>query len=150
MAYSTVSDVQSLVKWITFGSSSKVTSTEVTDFHIVNADAYIDAKLGAKYVVPITDSDDIKILNFISARLAACKVAEILVLQTSGRLPEIVSKWCKDAEKRLNDILDFDILLPNSTKHDSTRGLWSYTAHGDADNDYAETDPVWELSKDQW
>lgn len=150
MAYSTLANVQSLIKWCTFSATSKVTSTEVAGTHIAEADAYIDGKISKKYQVPITDSDDIKILSFISARIAACKIAEILVLQTSGELPEIVSKWCEDANMRLGEILSFTLDLPNSTKLDSTRGLYSYTAHGNSDNDNAGVAPVWEIGEDQW
>jgi len=143
MAYATLANIQALIKWVTFSASSKVTSTEVTDIHIAEADAYIDSKLGKKYQVPITNATDVKILQFISARLAAVKIAEILVLQTSGEMPAIVTRWYDDANKRLEEILDFTVDLPNSTKLDSTRGLYSYT-------DTEDIDPIWKLSEEQW
>ena len=148
MAYSTVTNVQALIKWITFSASSKVTSTEVTDTHIVEADAYINSKLSKKYATPITNSTDIKVLQFISSRMAACKIAEILILQTSGEMPAIVERWYLDANTRLDEILNFTVDLPNSTKLDSTRGLYSFTAYGNGTED--APDPQWELNEEQW
>jgi hypothetical protein len=143
MAYATLANVQALIKWVTFSASSKVTSTEVTDMHIVEADAYIDSKLCKKYQVPITNATDLKVLQFISTRLAAVKIAEILVLQTSGEMPAIVERWFMDANARLEEILNFTVDLPSSTKLDSTRGLYSYT-------DTEEIDPIWKIGEDQW
>jgi hypothetical protein len=150
MAYSTIDDVQALIKWLIFTASSKVTSADVTNIHIPEADAYIDSRIASVYVTPITDATDLKVLKFISERIAACNIAKILVLQTSGDLPEIVKTWCDDAETRLNEIVTKTITLPNTTPQDSTRGLYSFTAHGSADNDYDDVDPLWCLDKEQW
>ena len=62
MAYCLYTDVQKIIKWTTFSATSKVTTSDITNFFIPEADAYIDAKLERVYVVPITDSDDITIL----------------------------------------------------------------------------------------
>lgn len=149
MAYSTVANVQTLIKWTTFSSTSKVTTTEVTEF-INEADAIINNRISSVYQTPITDSDDIEILKYISCRLAAFEVANALVLQTAGKLPEITSKWKEDADKRLMQIISRDLLLPNSTENDSTRGLYSFTSHGNSDNDHESTGPQWKLGSDDW
>jgi hypothetical protein len=150
MAYSVLADVQSLIKWITFDATSKVTSTEVTSTFIAEADAYIDSKLERIYAVPVTDADDIEILRYISCRKAACAIAKVLMLQASGQFVEIVKSWCEDAETKLQEILDGTVTLPNTTEVDTTSGLYSYMAHGNGDNDYAESEPIWKRTEDQW
>jgi hypothetical protein len=45
MSYCGLVDVQKLLKWFTFSSSSKVTSSEVTSYFIPEADKIIDSKL---------------------------------------------------------------------------------------------------------
>ena len=47
-------------------------------------------------------------------------------------------------------IISRELILPNSTEKDSTNGLYSFTSHGNSDNDYKDTDPVWKLGSDQW
>lgn len=146
MAYCTVDDVQKLLKWFTINSTSKITSTEVTNSWIPEADTTIDAKLQRVYTVPITDSDDIEILKYISCRIVACEMAHVLILQADGKISEIVQRWCTQATERLNAILSQEILLPNSTLLDSSDGgrLYSFTAHGNGT--YEAPDPQWYLN----
>jgi hypothetical protein len=152
MAYCTIADVQKLLKWFIFSASSKVTSTEVTSYYIPEADTIIDSKLSRIYEIPITDSDDIEVLKFISCRIVACEIAHVLILQSGGEISEIVSRWCEQANERLNDILTQVILLPNSTlldnSGDSGGRLYSFTAHGNSDNDAPES--IWKLNEEQW
>lgn len=146
MAYSALADVQRLIKWVEFDATSKVTSTEVTTYFIAEADTFIDAKLSRVYEVPITDSDDIDILKYISCRIAACEIANVLIVQANGDLSEIVQRWCEQAKERLLDILTQDILLENSTLLDAsgTGRLYSFTAHGN--DTYDAPDPIWYIN----
>lgn len=150
MAYCDYTDIQRLIKWVVFSGSSKITITDLTNEYIPDADNYIDSKLERLYTVPITDSDDIdNILKYISARLAASEAAQVLVLQASGQIPPVVKEWKKDAEARLEKILNLEIDLSNSDKLTLTHGrFYSYTAHGDDDND--APDAIWEMNTDQW
>jgi hypothetical protein len=147
--YCNVENVQSLIKWTTFTDSSKVTRNDVTNF-ILEADAFINNRLNSVYETPITDNDDTEILKYISCRLAAFEVAQVLVLQTSGKMPEITYQWKGTATKRLGQIISRDIILLNSTQQDTTKGLYSFTSHGNSDNDYEDTDPLWKLGTEQW
>jgi len=148
--YSSTGDVQALVKWCTFSATSKITLTEVENY-INDADVYIDSLLERIYVVPITNISDREILKYISARFAASEIAQVLTLQASGSIiPPVVTKWESQAKLRLESILDFTVDLPNSSALDSTRGIWSYTACGDADNDFAVTDALWKMNGDNW
>jgi|WetSurMetagenome_2_1015567.scaffolds.fasta_scaffold180052_3 hypothetical protein len=149
MAYSSASDIQALIKWVVFSTSSKVTLAEL-DNYISDADAFINSKLERVYVVPITHLNDIEILKYISARFAACEVAQVLILQAGGKIPDIVTQWRKDATERLALILDLTIDLPNTTKLVSSNGLYSYTYNGNEENDYEDTPPIWNMSKDEW
>jgi len=146
MAYSALADVQRLIKWVTFDATSKVTATEVTNYFIAEADTFIDSKLARVYEVPITNSDDIEIIKYISCRMAACEIAHVLILQADGDLPEIASRWCEQAKDRLLAILTQDILLPNSTLLDAsgTGRLYSFTAHGN--DTYDAPDPIYYMN----
>lgn len=144
MAYSDSNDIQALIKWATFNTNSKITLAELTGY-ILDADTIIDSKLERIYQVPITNVDDINILKYISARLAASEIAQVLVLQANGEIPPVISNWQKVANDRLERIVDGTIDLPNSTKLVSNKGLYSYTA--DTAN---ECTPKWTMSGDEW
>lgn len=154
MAYCGLEDVQKLLKWFTFSTSSKVTSAEVTGYYIPEADQTIDAKLQRIYTVPITDVSDIEILKFISCRIVACEIAHVLILQGSGEVSPIVNRWCDQAKERLEKIMSQEILLPNSTlldaSDDSGGRLYSFTAHGSDTLGEEAPDPVWNMNTDQW
>lgn len=151
MAYSTIDDVQKLLKWFEFSSTSKVTSDEITNEFIPEADNIIDSKLGRVYQLPI-HPDDIEILTYISCRMVACEVSHVLILQTSGDLSDIAMRWCDQAKERLEEILTQDILLPNSTLLDSTQAhggrLYSSSAFGTDTQPAPET--IWKMGTQQW
>ena len=152
MAYCELADIQKLLKWFTFSTSSKVTIDDVNNYYIPEADTIIDSKLQQYYVVPITDADDIEILQFISCRMCACEIAHVIILQADGDISDIVNRWCNQAKEKLQDILDRKILLPNSTLLDSGNRLYSFTAHGSTflDEEAPADEPIWKISTDQW
>ena len=65
MAYCTYTDVQSEFLKLDLSGNTKVTEAEVTEF-IVQADYYIDSKLGNKYIVPARSNWRIMLLSCIS------------------------------------------------------------------------------------
>ena len=150
MAYCGLADVQKLLKWFTFSTDSKVTTTEVTSFYIPEADKTIDSKLQRIYTVPITNVDDIEIIKFISCRIVACEIAHVLILQSNGEISEIVTRWCDQAKERLEQILSQEILLPNSTLLASEGRLYSFCAHGNDTLDEEAPDPIWNMNENQW
>jgi hypothetical protein len=149
MAYCTTNDVDRLLKWFEFSASSKITTTELTTYFIPEVDAIINAKLSNTYTVPITDSDDLEVIKYAACRMVACEVAHVLILQSRGNLeiPNIVQRWCDKAKETLEGIIDQSIPLPNSTLKVDDR-LWSFTAHGDSEND--APDRTWERGTIQW
>lgn len=144
MAYCDSSDIQSLIKWVTFSATSKVTTTELQEY-ISESDTIIDAKLDRIYQVPITNADDINILKYISARLTASEVAQILVLHSAGQIPPVIKKWQDSAYEQLEKIVEGIIELPNSAKATNSKGLYSYTA--DKNNNCTA---VWSMKDDNW
>lgn len=153
MAYCSLSDVQSLLQWFDFSSTSQVTIDEVNNFFIPEADTIIDSKLSRVYVTPITDADDMEIIKYISCRMVACEIAHVLVLQASGDISPIVTRWCEQAKEKLDDILTQDILLPNSDLLDDDGGtdsgrLYSFTAFGNDEEDAPA--PIWHINESQW
>jgi len=147
--YSDTNNIQTLIKWCTFSDTSKITVTEIQQF-INDADAYIDSVLYKLYVTPITNYLDIEVLKPISARLAAIEIAHVLIVQAGGECPVIVQHWEEQVKDKLDKLLSYTIVLPNSTRQVVSRGLYSYTAHGNADNGNIATEPEWELAEEQW
>jgi len=147
MAYTTYQEVDRLLKWFSFSASSKVTITDVNTYFIPEADVIIDGYIGRIYELPITDSDDLLILKYISTRICACEIAHVLVLQASGEISPIVQRWCDSAKQKLQDIMSRKLPLPNSTLKTTNR-LYSFTSHGNAD--YEAPDPKWLMDEEQW
>lgn len=153
MAYCDADSVQKLMKWFTFSANSKVTLDELNNEFIPEADTVIDSKLSRVYVTPITDADDIEILQYVACRMVACEIAHVLVLQADGEISDIINRWCEMAKERLKDILDLKVELPNSTLLASEGRLYSFTAHGN--DTYDAPDPIWYMNpnstkSDQW
>ena len=87
MAYSTTSDVQTILSPVGFtigqtdpgtGTVDEPNNTTVNDILIPAADAVIDGRLRGLYAVPISNSTDTTLLKFISMQLAASMCAEYL------------------------------------------------------------------------
>ena len=70
MAYCTEAQVEGEFKSVDFGASTAVTSDDITRF-IEEADAFIDGKIGVRYVVPITGSISLLIIRTIAISLIA-------------------------------------------------------------------------------
>jgi hypothetical protein len=147
MAYTTYQEVDRLLKWFSFSASSKVTITDVDTYFIPEADAIIDGYIGRVYELPITDSDDLLILKYIATRIVSCEIAHVLVLQASGDISPIVQRWCDTAKEKLQDLLNRDLILENSTLKSNDR-LYSFTSHGN--DEYDAEEPIWQLNEKQW
>lgn len=147
MSYTTYQEVDRLLKWFDFSASSKITINDVNTYFIPEADSIIDGYIGRVYELPITNADDLLILEYIATRMVACEIANILILQAAGDTPNVVKYWYKDAKQKLQNLLDRVLILPNSTMKPANR-LYSYTSHGNTDNDAPE--PIWEMNTQQW
>ena len=117
MAYSTTTDIQRLFRNYTFDGSSNPTDSEVANPHISQADAYIDSRLRRRYTVPITDSDDIEVLQYVSERLAAQTIYDAMFSAgTQSRNPNDATEGASGHFRaagmaRLKEIEDGEIQL---------------------------------------
>lgn len=82
-SYATNAHVASEFKDITFSGTTKVTSTEVDDF-IDQAEAEINARVGKKYEVPLTNASDILIARQIVVWMVSDRVRKIIQVKDIG------------------------------------------------------------------
>jgi len=124
MAYCTADDVQVLIKNITFGTDTTVTTDELTNYHIPAADAYIDSRLRKFYTVPITNTDDLKLIKFISMTLAAAHALGVMFDTTTQERGAT-----NPAERRLQQALNLldqieqGVITLKTTRNET---LWSF------------------------
>lgn len=146
MAYCTVTDVQTLIKSLVFGAGTKVTDTEITSYHIPMADAIIDGKLRKCYSVPISNTDDLKLLKPISMHLTAGIVARILY-ETTTQPNENAPAWRKFediGERLLNQIIAGEITLVTGR----TEMLYSRVEDLYEEQDQDELEPLITMGKE--
>lgn len=127
MAYCTKAQVGDEVG-LEFDGTTKPTAT-VVDRWIEEADALIDAKIGLRYSVPITNATDLLIIRSISLKIVTARV--LLRLQRKTPIGDLDSKSRPadphaQATKMLNDIVDGKTDLPNSDLLSSTGGMTSF------------------------
>lgn len=133
MAYSTAALVTSEFKSIDFAASgAKVTTAEITQF-IVEAEAYIDGRIGLLYTTPVVLGDSPKateILKHISTGLVAQRVAHIM--ETKAITPKgdqyIPKNLGADAERKLEMIVNRTLLLSDAESISSAQGVKSYSS----------------------
>lgn len=147
MSYSALSDIQGEFKSLTFSASTTPNQTQVTAF-ITEADAEIDAVLGTKYAVPITDVDDLKLIRNISIGLVAGRVKNIIAVKTGqaeanqGKVSDGDS-LIKAARDKLKALRLGEMVLAGSsllTSHDGVRS-------GNVNNDVSA---VFQKGVDSW
>lgn len=127
MAYSLHSDVANEFKEIDM-VNGKITEAKVTEF-ISQADAYIDSRIGLIYTVPVTGVESLKVLKEISIDFVAQRIAYIL--ETKSITPKgdqyVPKNLGRQAELRLQMIVDKKLLLSDADLISSTGGVSSYT-----------------------
>jgi len=145
MAYCTSSDVQAEFKALEWNSTA-ITSAKVTEF-IVQADAFINAKLGKRYVTPITGTESLSIVKMISIYLVADRVKKILYTLTGNQTTDQISERRKSmtemALAMIDDILAGDMDLPDATLRDSSGGVSSYTYENDFEHTLSRDEVQW-------
>ena len=143
MAYSLNTDVIDEFKSIDT-TNGKITTAKI-DGWITQADAYINGRIGLIVEVPVTGSESLSILKEISIGLVAQRVA--YVLETKAITPKgdqyIPKNLIEMAEKRLQMIVDRELLLSDATQKTTHQGVKSYS------NDNTVT-RVFDQAIDQW
>lgn len=144
MAYCTNSDVTNEFRRLTLNDST--VSTAKVDAWISQEDAYIDGKVGLKYVVPITATEALKIIKKISILLVSARVKDALDMgEDADPKIEIIEKGNprKKAEAMLQDIIDGKLLLSGASLATSADGVKSFNASNSIEH-------VMDKSKRQW
>jgi len=129
MAYSTFTDVASEFRNITFGSSGALTSAEVTEF-ILQADQFIDSRLGLKYQVPVAGLNSLKVIKRLSIWLVTSRIKDILKVKTgiaTGEQDTRENDPGKMARNELDMIVKGQLLLPDATLVSAADGFKSYS-----------------------
>lgn len=143
MSYSTVDDVIAEFKGISFTIDDPVTDTTVEDF-IEQADAYIDANINSRYVVPVTGTTSLIILKTISVWLVADRISRILQVKTKTEETQTAEKSLKQmADDLLKQISNGILDLIDATLQSSGAGFRSYA--NDEDLKY-----TFKKNSDQW
>ncbi len=145
MPYTTVAAVQAEFKKLTISATTNLTDTEVNEF-ISQHDAIIDARLGGRFVTPITGTEALKIVKLISTGLTVCRVQDVLHVRTGSQKTDkdlIRPKVCKNAEMLLEGIVSGKVKLGDATLITGGDGFNS----GNVDN---SVEPFFERGVDQW
>jgi phage gp36-like protein len=144
--YSTAAQIESMFKDVNFGNkNSKVTSAEVGVF-ITEADALIDSYVGQKYVVPVTGTSSLALMQKLSRMLVTHQVK--LILQTKDADPEVNQSTHggtleSQALKVLKAIAEGTAVLSDATPVDSGGGVASYNVTNSIDYTF-------KVDTDQW
>lgn len=128
MAYSTNLDVTDEFKNI--DTTGKITTIKI-DGWITQADAYINAKVGLIYITPVTgNAESLLVLKEISIGFVAQRIA--FILETKSVTPRadqaIPKNLIEQAEKRLQMIIDRELLLFGATERSTHAGVKSYSS----------------------
>lgn len=143
--YCESSHISGEFKGITFSASTAVTSTQVERF-IEEADAEIDAKVGLKYVTPVTGTESLKVLRSISIAIVASRVRAILEVKTADSRTEQAVRGgdpAKVAREKLDQIVKGTLLLSDASLRSSGQGMRSFNS------DNAE-EHTFKKNRDQW
>ncbi len=127
--YCTKEQVADEFNGITFASTTNPTDTTV-DRWIEEADSVINAKVGLRYVTPVTDENDLIVLRQIAIMLVSARVRRRL--NRTGPEGEAAKVKVADTDtkamKMLDDIVKGSMTLSeNSTFLREEAGISSYT-----------------------
>lgn len=145
MAYSTVAQVASEFKNITFSATTSITESEVERF-IDESDALIDAKLSQVYVTPVTGTVSLLVVQQISIWFSAQRVRDIQMLKTGQNNTNQLDggKRLDDmAMERLDQILDDELPLPDATLLQASGAVKSYNASNNISGIFKRDSQQW-------
>lgn len=142
MAYSNNSDVVDEFK--SLDTSGKITTAKIDEW-ISQADEYIDGRIGLIYNVPVVGVKSLKVLKEISIGLVAQRIAYIL--ETKSITPKgdqvIPKNLIEMAEKRLQMIVDKQLLLSDATLKSTTGGVRSYSSDNTVSRSFDQSKAQW-------
>lgn len=147
MAYCTTSDIQSEFKTLELGSSTKVTTSEVSEW-ITQADNKIDSRLSQIITTPVavaTSPNFFSICKRLSIYIVAERVKRVLNIKTGD------DKTSKEKEVNLEvqAIEELDKIISERNLLDAVR----VTSNSYGISDYNATNditPTFDATEDQW
>ena len=116
MAFTTRDDVMSYYINLSLkdseGNDNDITEADV-DRWIDEETIIIKLTIGKKYLLPITNTDDLTYLKLINEKLVVCKIDRIIRAATTDEEKEMMRRRdaCKEAQEMLKKILSGEILL---------------------------------------
>ena len=128
MAYSTNADVSKEFKNIDI--TEGLIDTGRINGYIVQADAYINGRIGLIYETPVTGTESLAILKEISIGFVAQRIA--FILETKSITPKgdqaVPKDLATEAKERLQMIVDRELLLSDATELSTESGVKSFTS----------------------
>lgn len=144
MAYATAANVQDEFKSIDI-STGLITSAKISEM-ITQIEAYIDAKISARYTVPVTAAASTPILKMVSIGMVKCRIERILAVKApvdpnrQASEPEDCNKrW----EKMLAEIACGKFPLPGADRAVSGGAWGSYTHTNDLETTFSTEEDRW-------
>ncbi len=144
MAYCDYSEVKSEFKDLAVTGSTAITTTDVERF-ISEIDAYIDARLGLLYVVPIDGDESLKIMKMISIGLVKNRIQSILKVKTGTEEADQESDTSigKMAVTMLDDIMAGKMILSDATMKSSGTRTGSYSGSNSLESVFEKDTKQW-------
>jgi len=149
MGYCAASDIQEDFPATIFDDTdtSKVKLASLTNF-IADADALINSYLSGRYVVPVVDTEALKVLKFYSRSLVADKVTGILQIKqqtnSAGNQNVRTGLSTKDVIKLLQDLQSGDAQLPGDPELAlEDGGLASFNSKNRIEPEFKKSERNW-------
>ena len=148
MAYTTSEEIQSDFKDISFTSATNVTEDDVTQF-IVEADALINAYVGAIYTVPVaTAGGGLSLLKLLSRSLVTARIKKIMEVKQEKSVDgnqNVVGVFLspKEVMKILSDIKDDVLKLEGAESLASGGGFYSNNYSNDVEAKVEKDSKQW-------
>lgn len=118
MAYATIDDVfkrYSPISTMVGTGTNDVTSVDVSSVYVADAESYVNAYLGARYVLPLSSEP---IVTQLTSDIAIYKMLE----DRAPRIPDFMDKRFERAQKMLEMLRDGDMILTGSNQQISSGG----------------------------
>ena len=146
MAYCTIDDIKADFRDIEFSAKAALTEAEIEVF-IDEESAYIDSRIGNRYITPITGPNSLLVTKKVCTFLVSARVRAVLEIKVIARVKsefrDTSSVVARRPEKMLTDISLGHILLIDAPLISAETGISSFNV----DNNVV---PFFDTTKQQW
>lgn len=143
MAYHTEAQVSVDVKTV-FSATTTPTSTEVGVI-LLETDQEIDARIGVRYAVPVTNATDLILIRRIARAITTERLRGIMQVitgnKTEGQDP--LSMSGTTARKMLDQIVTGELVLLNTTKRNAHDMVKDYNYANDIEGSFKTDEDQW-------